>query len=203
MPREALADWRSGVDIHTALRAPAGDDFYTEFSALRAMASHGPLVTWDQMTPFYRDTEYPLWHSDKAMRDALRRGVRAPSCGHYKVQLANAIHGHADDLDAQMQVDFCGTTNPGNPRAAIAQAWKFGHMMNYGDGAIGAAVIAAMNAEAFVARDIAQIVRVGVAAAPVRKQVPQAARRRRRMARSLAQGLDANVARARLQVGRR
>ena len=166
VPRDALADWRREVDIHTALRAPAGDDFYCEFSALRAMADHGPRVTWEQMTPYYRDTGYPLWHSDRAMRDNLRRGVRAPKCGHYKALLANATHGHSDDLDAQMQVDFCGTTNPGNPRAAIAQAWKFGHMMNYGDGAIGAAVIAAMNAEAFVPTDVAQIVRVGVAAAP-------------------------------------
>lgn len=170
VPDSDFPDSSREVDMNIALVAPAGDDFYNEMPGLLAMNGFGPQVTWKQMESFYRDTNFSVWHSDEAMRRNLKAGVPAPECGHYTRLIDAAPYGHADDLDAQMQADFCGTTNPGNPNAAIAQAWKFGHLMNYGDGAIGAAVIASMNAEAFVAEDVEAIARAGLAAAPAGSQ---------------------------------
>ena len=167
VPDEDFPAWRTEVDPNVALQPMAGDDLLTETCALRALREHGLGANWSEIAPFYRDTPNPLWHSDHAMRENLRRGLGAPACGHYRALLDEAPWGHADDLDAQMQADFCGALAPCDPNAAITLAWKYGHLMNYGDGAIGACVMAAMNAEAYVAEDLASVVEAGVQAAPI------------------------------------
>ena len=165
VPDDDFPDWRA-VDPNLALDPQAGDDLFTELCALSSFGAAGLDARWSEIVPHYRDTELPLWHSDQRMRENLRRGLGAPACGHFSAQLDAAPWGHAEDLDAQMQADLFGALAPGDPEAAISLAWRFGHLVGYGDGVIGACVMAAMNAEAYVADHVDDIVQAGLRAAP-------------------------------------
>jgi len=136
------------------------DDLYVELPFIDAMSEHGVNAGWGALGDAFRDTNFPLWHANKAARDNLRNGIFAPDSGHY------ANNEHCDDIDWQIEADFTGAMCPGLDNAAIDIAWRIGHVMNYGDGVLGGVFIAAMHAESFFADDIMEIVEAGRQALP-------------------------------------
>jgi hypothetical protein len=136
------------------------DDVYVEIPFLDAMRESGVQASWSQMGSAFRDTMFPLWHANKAARDNLRNGVPASGSGHY------SLNPHCDDIDWQIEADFVGSMCPGLVDQAIDVAWRAGHVMNYGDGALGGVFLAAMHAASFLAPTLADIVQAGRLALP-------------------------------------
>lgn len=136
------------------------DDLYVEIPFLLALREHGVASGWTPVAEAFAATVFPLWHANEAGRKNLRKGIPAPDSGHY------ARNPHCDDIDWQIEADFLGLAAPGMPRAAAEAAWRLGHVTNFGDGVYGGVFVAAMHAEAFVARDVRQVVEAGLAAIP-------------------------------------
>jgi ADP-ribosylglycohydrolase len=151
------------VPSWTARRVNRGfgqDDIYVEIPFLDAMKDHGVNCGWDVLGEYFRDTEFDLWHANRASRDNLRRGIPAPDSGHY-------IHNlHSDDIDWQIEADFVGQMCPGQVNTAIEMAWRAGHVINYGDGVYGGVFVAAMHARAYTASSVDEIIEAGRQAVP-------------------------------------
>ncbi len=93
-------------------------------------------------------------------RKNLQAGIPAPESGHY------ANGGESDDLDWQIESDFVGLANPGQPHSAAEMAFRIGHVMNYGDGVYGGVFVATMIATAFTADSVRAIAEAGRNAVP-------------------------------------
>jgi hypothetical protein len=138
------------------------DDLYVEMTFLRTLEQYGFDVSIKQAGVNLANSQYRLWHANKAARDNLRKGIEPPDSGHPK------FNKHADDIDYQIEADFSGLISPGLPSTAIELGNKFGRIMNYGDGLYGGQFIGGMYAEAFFEKDIEKIILAGL------KCIPQA-----------------------------
>jgi len=146
------------------------DDIYVEMTFLRSLELHGWDVSWKQAGLDFANSEYPLWHANRAGRDALRAGIAPPDSGHPQ------FNHHADDIDYQIEADYSGLICPGMPNAVIELGEKFGRIMNYGDGLYGGQFVGGMYAEAFFEDDPIKIVRAGLKCIPARSQYAEAIR---------------------------
>ncbi|MDR3620589.1 MAG: ADP-ribosylglycohydrolase family protein [Paludisphaera borealis] len=140
------------------------DDIYVEMTFLRTLEQHGLDVSSRQAGIDFANSQYPLWHANKAGRDKLRAGVAPPDSGH------PAFNDHADDIDYQIEADYSGLIAPGLPNSVIRLGEVFGRLMNYGDGLYGGQFVGAMYAEAFFTNDVEKIIRAGLAAIPEKSQ---------------------------------
>jgi len=138
------------------------DDLYVEMTFLRTLEQYGLDVSIKQAGADFANSQYRLWHANKAARDNLRKGIAPPDSGNPK------FNKHADDIDYQIEADFSGLISPGLPNTAIELGEKFGRIMNYGDGLCGGQFIGGMYAEAFFENDIEKIILAGL------KCIPQA-----------------------------
>lgn len=165
VPDAQVPVWQPGL-INDAYRQPIGDDCYVETSLLVALHEHGVGVPMAALGEAFKSSGYSLFHANQEARDNLHAGLSPPESGFYGQQLDHAPFGHSDDIDWQIEADFIGLCTPGQVNAAIDLAFRFGHVMNYGDGVIGGVVMAAMSSTAFVAQDVGQIIEAGRQAAP-------------------------------------
>ncbi len=138
------------------------DDIYVEMTFLRTLEQYGLDVSMKQAGADFANSQYRLWHANKAARDNLRKGIAPPDSGNPK------FNKHADDIDYQIEADFSGLISPGLPNTVIELGNKFGRIMNYGDGLYGGQFIGGMYAEAFFENDIEKIILAGL------KCIPQA-----------------------------
>jgi hypothetical protein len=136
------------------------DDIYVELTFLATIEKYGIDVSQEQIGKDFGASKYPLWHANKAGRDNIRKGVMPPLSGHPR------YNPHADDIDYQIESDMFGLVSPGMPKAVQEFGWRFGHVMNYGDGVYGGVFISAMYAAAFFESDRVKIVESGLAAIP-------------------------------------
>lgn len=137
------------------------DDVYVEIPFLLAMNDKGVNCGWEVFGNYFRDTEFDLWHANRAGRDNLRKGIPAPDSGHY------SRNTHCDDIDWQIEADMMGMLAPGLSMPAIDLAWRAGHVMNYGDGVYGGVAVAAMHSAAFFAVSVDEIIEAGRRSVPV------------------------------------
>jgi hypothetical protein len=136
------------------------DDIYVEMTFLRTLEKYGFDVSIRQAGIDFANSQYALWHANKAGRDNLRSGIAPPASGH------PAYNNHADDIDYQIEADYAGLISPGMPNLAIQLGELFGRLMNYGDGLYGGQFVAGMYAEAFFEDDMEKIVRSGLKCIP-------------------------------------
>jgi hypothetical protein len=136
------------------------DDIYVEMTFLRTLEKYGFDVSIRQAGIDFANSQYALWHANKAGRDNLRGGIAPPASGH------PAYNSHADDIDYQIEADYSGLISPGMPNLAIQLGEIFGRLMNSGDGLYGGQFIAGMYAEAFFENDMEKIVRAGLECIP-------------------------------------
>lgn len=119
------------------------DDCYVEMTFLAALLEQGLDITYEQAGRAFADTEYPLWHANRAGRENIRHGIMPPLSGH------PSYNRHADDIDFQIEADLFGILCPGLPGESNRLCEVFGHIMNYGDGVYGGMFVAGMYAAAF------------------------------------------------------
>jgi len=136
------------------------DDIYVEMTFLRTLEKYGFDVSIRQAGIDFANSQYALWHANKAGRDNLRNGIAPPASGH------PAYNSHADDIDYQIEADYAGLISPGMPNVAVELSEIFGRLMNYGDGLYGGQFVAGMYAEAFFEDDMEKIVKAGLKCIP-------------------------------------
>jgi len=92
----------------------------------------------------------------------LKNGIPAPRSG------AIATNGKvvAEQIGAQIFIDGWAMVAPGDPALAASLAWRAGSVSHDGEALYGAQVLAAMEAQAFVERDIDALLDCGVSFIP-------------------------------------
>lgn len=143
------------------------DDVYVEMTFLKALEDHGLDITNEQAGKAFADSEYNLWHANKAGRDNCRNGIMPPASGHPD------NNPHADDIDFQIEADLFGIITPGMPQACNRLCDRFGHVMNYGDGVYGGMFVAGMYCAAFFEDDVEKVVAAGLACIPAESKYAQ------------------------------
>ncbi|MBI4580715.1 MAG: ADP-ribosylglycohydrolase family protein, partial [Planctomycetes bacterium] len=146
------------------------DDLYVDMTFLRTLEVHGLDVSIRQAGIDFANSGYPLWHANRAGRDALRRGIAPPDSGHPR------FNKHADDIDYQIEADFAGLVSPGLPNTVIGLGEKFGRLMNYGDGLYGGQFVGGMYAEAFFETEPVKLVEAGLGCIPRGSQYAECVR---------------------------
>jgi len=160
IPLEELPQWRPGM-INGAYTQ---DDLYVEVPFMDAMTDHGVNAGWDHLGTAFKNSQFPLYHANDLARKNLRASIQAPMSGHY------SNGGESDDIDWQIESDFVGLMNPGQPHSAAEIAFRTGHVMNYGDGVYGGVFVSTMIAGAFTAESVREIAEAGRNALPAQSQ---------------------------------
>jgi hypothetical protein len=146
------------------------DDLYVDMTFLRTLEVYGLDVSIRQAGIDFANSGYPLWHANRAGRDALRQGIAPPDSGHPQ------FNKHADDIDYQIEADFAGLVSPGLPNTVITLGEKFGRLMNYGDGLYGGQFVGGMYAEAFFEKEPVRLVEAGLRCIPQGSQYAECVR---------------------------
>ena len=151
-------EWNNGtVSVNDAFNQ---DDTYVEIPFMDAMKENGALCDVKYMAEKFKDSQFALWHANKAGRDNLRAGLEWPESGHF------LYNQHCDDLDWQIECDFLGMMYPGFVNASAERSFEIGHLTNYGDGVYGGVFVTAMHAAAFTADSIDEIINAGLSVIP-------------------------------------
>ena len=146
------------------------DDIYVEMTFLRTLELYGLDASVRQAGIDFANSQYRLWHANRAGRRNLRRGIAPPDSGHPR------FNKHADDIDYQIEADFSGLISPGLPNTAIRLGENFGRLMNYGDGLYGGQFVGGMYTEAFFETDMEKVVRAGLRCIPSQSQYAECIR---------------------------
>jgi len=142
--------------------SPENDDVYIELLFLHSINTHGLDLTSRQIADDFikyipRDR---VWCANAAAWDNITKGIYPPESGHPKYGWAS------DDIDFQIEADLFGLISPGLPNVSNDWCWKFGHVMNYGDGVYGGVFVAAMYTAAFFEKDIHKVIEHGLVCIP-------------------------------------
>ncbi len=137
------------------------DDLYVEAPFIDAMKDAGVNASWTTFGEYFADTTFNLWVANKVGRDNLQAGIPAPQSGHPSVNV------HYEMIDWQIESNFAGAVSPGLPTAAGDIAWRGGHVMNWGDGVYGGVALATMQATAYTADSVDEIIQAGRNSLPV------------------------------------
>lgn len=136
------------------------DDLYVEVPFMDAMKDNGIDATVDEIAPYFRDSDFALWHANYYGRLNLQAGIEPSMAGHYLNSYC------ADDIDWQIESDYLGNIYPGMMSEAGKRAFEIGHLMNYGDGVYGGVFISVMHAAAFTTDDLDTVIDMGIGAIP-------------------------------------
>lgn len=146
------------------------DDIYVEMTFLRTLELYGLDASVRQAGIDFANSQYRLWHANRAGRTNLRKGIAPPDSGHPH------FNKHADDIDYQIEADFSGLISPGLPNTAIRLGETFGRLMNYGDGLYGGQFVGGMYTEAFFETDMEKVVRAALRSIPSQSQYAECIR---------------------------
>ncbi len=163
VPEDKLPEWTPEM-----INQFQQDDIYVEMTFLRTLEQYGFDVSIRQAGFDFANSQYMLWHANKAGRDNLRAGIAPPWSGHPH------FNKHADDIDYQIEADYAGLISPGLLQSAVDLGETFGRLMNYGDGLYGGQFVAGMYAEAFFETDIEKIIQAGLSCIPEGSQYHEA-----------------------------
>ncbi|MCU0226537.1 MAG: ADP-ribosylglycohydrolase family protein [Bryobacterales bacterium] len=143
------------------------DDLYVDMTLAQVLDERGLDATTEDVGAFFRDVRYRLWHANLAARRNLKRGVSALESG------TPQYNAHANDIDFQIEADFIGLMAPGLLRTSNDYCYRFGRVMNHGDGILGGAFVSAMYAAAFFEKDPRKLTEAGLAALPAHSEYAQ------------------------------
>ncbi|MBK8034450.1 MAG: ADP-ribosylglycohydrolase family protein [Chloroflexi bacterium] len=163
--------------VHDKLNMPlivTDDDICGTFTFIRALEDYG--ITRD-ITPaqightwlnYIIEEQTIFWwggmgnSTEHTAYLRLKAGIEAPRSG------SIALNGKvvAEQIGAQIFIDGWGLVAPGDPELAADFARKAGSVSHDGEAIYGAQVIAAMEAQAFVERDLNKLIDTAVALIP-------------------------------------
>jgi ADP-ribosylglycohydrolase len=163
--------------VHDRLDCPlivTDDDIAGTFTFIRALEDHGARAeltaaeigeTWLNYIVEHRSilwwggngnsTEHTAWLN-------LKRGISAPASG----SIATNGQAVAEQIGAQIFIDGWAIVAPGNPALAARLAEQAARVSHDGAAVDAAKFWAAMEAEAFVSRNIAHLIETGLAFIP-------------------------------------
>ena len=150
------------------------DDITGTFTFFRALADHSnsPDLTAEQIgrtwLNYLIENKTILWwggmgnSTEHTAYLRLKRGVPAPLSG------AIETNGQvvAEQIGGQIFIDAWAMVYPGEPEKAAELARRAASVSHDGEGIYGAQVLAAMEAQAFVERDIDRLIDTGVSVIP-------------------------------------
>ncbi|AQT76471.1 hypothetical protein B1K54_10460 [Streptomyces sp. fd1-xmd] len=151
---------------------PEDDDLNYPLLGLLLLQRHGKAFTTADVARLWLD-ELPAGRTFTAERVAYRNlllGLEPP---------ATATHHNPfrEWIGALIRADVHGWTNPGDPAAAAAQAYRDAVLTHTGNGVYAALFVAAATAEAATGRaDVHTALRTGLAAVPPRSRLAEAVR---------------------------
>ncbi|MEV7581153.1 ADP-ribosylglycohydrolase family protein [Streptomyces erythrochromogenes] len=151
---------------------PEDDDLNYPLLGLLLLQRHGRSFTTADVARLWLD-ELPAGRTFTAERVAYRNlllGLEPP---------ATATHHNPfrEWIGALIRADVHGWTNPGDPAAAAAQAYRDAALTHTGNGVYAALFVAAATAEAATGRaDVHTALRAGLAAVPPRSRLAEAIR---------------------------
>ncbi|MEV7445793.1 ADP-ribosylglycohydrolase family protein [Streptomyces sp. NPDC091204] len=151
---------------------PEDDDLNYPLLGLVLLRRHGKGFTTADVARLWLD-ELPAGRTFTAERVAYRNlllGLEPP---------ATAIHHNPfrEWIGALIRADVHGWTNPGDPAAAAAQAYRDAALTHTGNGVYAALFVAAATAEAATGRaDVHTALRAGLAVVPPRSRLAEAVR---------------------------
>jgi hypothetical protein len=143
------------------------DDLYVDMTLAQVLDDHGLDATTEDVGRMFRDVRYRLWHANLAARRNLKRGISPLESG------TPRYNAHANDIDFQIEADFIGLMAPGLLQASNDYCYRFGRVMNHGDGILGGAFVSAMYAAAFFENDPRTLVETGLAVMPAESEYAQ------------------------------
>ncbi len=153
IPDSVKIQWSDTMMYHWMTRIPGlYDDIYMDLTFVDVLEEEGLDASAESFGKAYAEAEYWLWHANQQGRYNILNGIQPPSSGHW---LNNP---HADDIDFQIEADFAGIMSPGMPNTASEICDRVGHIMNSGDGYYGGVYVAAMYSNAFILRNIEDVV---------------------------------------------
>jgi len=181
--------------VHDRLNVPlvvTDDDVSGTFTFIRALEEHGAHAditareigeTWLNSIVENRailwwggngvSTEHTAWLN-------LKRGIEAPASGSIEVN-GKAV---AEQIGAQIFIDGWAIVAPGNPKLAARLAGEAARVSHDGAAVEAAKLWAAMEAEAFVTRDVERLIDVGLEqispSSPIARLIADIRRWRRR-----------------------
>ncbi|WP_405531883.1 ADP-ribosylglycohydrolase family protein [Streptomyces avidinii] len=151
---------------------PEDDDLNYPLLGLLLLQRHGKAFTTADVARLWLD-ELPAGRTFTAERIAYRNlllGLEPP---------ATATHHNPfrEWIGALIRADVHGWTNPGDPAAAAAQAYRDAALTHTGNGVYAALFVAAATATAATGRaDVHTALRAGLAAVPPRSRLAEAVR---------------------------
>lgn len=143
------------------------DDLYVDMTLAQVLDDHGLDATTEQVGNMFRDVRYRLWHANLVARRNLKRGISALESGTPK------YNAHANDIDFQIEADFIGLMSPGMLQTSNEYCYRFGRVMNHGDGILGGMFVSAMYAAAFFEGNPRALVAAGLASLPRESEYAQ------------------------------
>lgn len=150
------------------------DDVSGTFTFLRALEEHGfsPNITSEQIGKTWLNQliegQTILWWGGRGVSTEhtaylnLKDGIAAPKSG------AILTNGKtvAEQIGAQIFIDGWAMVAPGNPKLAAQLAKAAGSVSHDGESVYAAMLWAAMEAEAFVSKDVENLLRTGLSVIP-------------------------------------
>lgn len=142
------------------------DDIYVELVTLLALERHGPAFSARHigaLWPRYLREEI-IWVANRAAFENIRNGILPPDSGHPRY---NASY---KEIDAQIEADVFGLVCPGLVTTAARTGFEGALVTNWGDGAYGAAFVAACYGAALYAESVEGIVREALGTIPAQSE---------------------------------
>jgi hypothetical protein len=133
--------------------AVVDDDWYYEMCAVRAFEKYGINMKAEQLGEQWLENACGSWGSSQQALENLKRGIKAPDCGHPRYNRLWFTIG------PQFSAEVYGAIAPALPNVAAGMAREFGHVNGYAEAVDGAVFMAGMVSLGFVASDPKTIVR--------------------------------------------
>jgi ADP-ribosylglycohydrolase len=163
--------------VHEKRKTPlivTDDDISGTFTFLRALPDHGgsldltPAQIGQTWLNYIIERRTILWwggmgnSTEHTAFLRLKRGIHAPESG------SIAMNGQvvAEQIGSQIFIDGWAMVAPGDPELAADLARRAASISHDGEAIYGAQVLAAMEAQAFVERDIQKLIDTGVSFIP-------------------------------------
>ena len=163
--------------VHEKLNVPlivTDDDVSGTFTFLRALADYGnskeltPQQIGETWLNYLIDRETILWwggmgnSTEHTAYLRLKSGIPAPQSG------SIALNGKvvAEQIGSQIFIDGWAMVAPGDPELAVELAGKASSVSHDGEAIYGAQVIAAMEAQAFVEKDLNKLIDCAISFIP-------------------------------------
>lgn len=128
------------------------DDLYVQLNFMMTLERLGLDAPTDSVAKSFAASKFPLWHANLQAKKNYFAGIPSDELSLPE----NSIH--CEDIDFQIESDFIGIINPSMFRSLNSLALRIGPIVSHADGLYGGIFVAAMDAAAFKAESVEEVV---------------------------------------------